>query len=159
MPLFLRNVLESWNWFSEHVCVFLSKSCHQNGVRLPKTFFPSINSFKSVLRMDVRENTTFVADFGQLLLFFSNMGNKVAWQKFLASGPSGGKKNTTFRKKSRFFWPAWIFTIISRKRAMPEISAGPQNFRIQIFFCLHVKKSCYGFGRPRWTLTLNNLKI
>ena len=42
---------------------------------------------------------------------------------------------------------------------MPEISAGPQNFRPQIFFCLPVKKSCYGFGRLRCTLTLRNLKI
>ena len=99
----LRIVLESWNWFSEHFCVFLPKSCHQNGVRLPKTFFSSINSFKRVLIMDVRAKTTFVADFGNYCCFFSNMDTKVAWQKFLASGPSGGKKNTTFRKKVGFF--------------------------------------------------------
>ena len=94
-----------------------------------------------------------------IVVFFINMDTKVAWQKFLASGPSSGKKNMTFSKKSRFFWPAWIFSITSRKRAIPEISVRPQNFRPQIFFCLPVKKLCYGFGRLRWTLTLRNLKI
>ena len=95
------------------------------------------------------------------IVVFSNMDTKVAWQKFLVPGPSGWKKKQKrdFFEKSRLFWLAWIFSITSRRRAMPEISAGPQNFWPQIFFCLPVKKSCYGFGRLRWTLTLRNLKI
>ena len=100
---FLRNVLESWNWFSEHFCVFLPKSCHQNGVRLPKTFFSSINSFKSVLRMDVRAKTTFVADFGNYCCFLATWTLKLIDINFWHRDPPAAKKTRLFRKKVGFF--------------------------------------------------------
>jgi hypothetical protein len=78
----------------------------------------------------------------QLLLFFSNMDTKVPGQKFLASGPPGGEKNSTFSKKSRFFLPARNKVDFFDLRAMAEISVGPPIFRLLPFFSFPVKKSC-----------------
>ena len=64
----------------------------------------------------------------QLLLFFSNTDIKVSRQKFLALGPPGGRKNSTFSKKSRFFWPEWIFSIIRGRRAWQKFLPDPQFF-------------------------------
>ena len=69
----------------------------------PKNLFSSINSFKNVLRMDVRAKTTFVADFGNYCCFLATWTLKLLDRNFWHRDPTETKKTRLFRKKVGFF--------------------------------------------------------
>ena len=93
------------------------------------------------------------------IVVFSNMDNKVAW-KMSGTGTLRMKKNknATFSKKVGFLTSLNIQHHIKRARNARNFCRTPK-FSTSNIFCIFVKKSCYGFGRLRWTLTLRNLKI
>ena len=94
------------------------------------------------------------------IVVFRNMYIIIAWQKFLVPGPSGWKKRKTrlSRKKSVFFDQLEYLASHQEGAQCQKFLQDPKIFDLQYF--LHSsKKSCYRFGRLRWTLTLRNLKI
>ena len=158
-----RNVLESWNWFSEHFCVVLPKSYHQNRTkwRAPlKNLFFLDKFIQKFLENGCESKTNICCRFRQLLLFLATWTLKLLGRNFWYRDPPDEKKTKTrlFRKKSAFLTSLNIQHHIKKARNARNFCRTPKFSTSNVFF-IPVKKSCYGFGRLRWTLTLRNLKI